>query len=329
MRILICGGAGYIGSHMVKLALGQGHDVIVVDNLSTGHEAAVRTVPLLEGDIGDKVFMTKVLTELQFDLVMHFCAFSLVGESVEDPQKYYRNNVAGTLNLLEAMLDTGHRQLVFSSTAAVYGNPTDDTIAEDHPKAPINPYGKSKWMVEQILQDYALSHGLNSVSLRYFNAAGAAPDGSIGEKHDPETHLIPNILKSIASGGELSLKVFGTDYPTGDGSCVRDYVHVNDLASAHLLAGEYLAEQSGAHAFNLGNGTGFSVLEVINAAGKITGQDIDYEVCERRPGDPATLVADSQAARKQLQWTPEFTEIDDILASAWPWHRDKENFLPD
>lgn len=326
MNILICGGAGYIGSHMVKLAAGLGHEVVVVDNLSTGHEAAVGSVPLLEGDIGDSAFMAKVLTELQFDLVMHFCASSLVGESMTDPQKYYRNNVANTLNLLETMLTTGHRQLVFSSTAAVYGNPVNDSIAEDHPKAPINPYGKSKWMVEQILQDYATGHGLNCVSLRYFNAAGAVTDGSIGEKHDPESHLIPNILKSVASGGELTLQVFGNDYPTADGSCVRDYIHVNDLASAHLLAGEYLSDHPGAHAFNLGSGSGFSVLDVIEAAGKVTGQHIDYEICERRPGDPAILVADSQSARQQLQWSPAFTDIEEIIASAWPWHKKHEVF---
>jgi len=259
---------------------------------------------------------------------MHFCAFSLVGESVREPAAYYHNNVAHTLTLLDAMRQSGHTNLVFSSTAAVYGTPQQDSINEEHVKQPINPYGRSKWMVEQVLQDYAAAYGLNSVSLRYFNAAGADPCGCLGEKHDPETHLIPNILKSVASGGEIQLKVFGTNYPTHDGTCVRDYIHVNDLASAHLLAGAFLPTHPGAHAFNLGNGDGFSVLEVIRAAEAVTGQAIPFDISERRPGDPPTLVADSTRAIDTLGWKPHYTNINDIIDTAWPWHRDGETFKP-
>jgi len=252
----------------------------------------------------------------------------LVGESVSDPASYYQNNVGQTLNLLQAMKQTGHKRLVFSSTAAVYGNPEQDAINENHPKNPINPYGRGKWMVEQILQDYAQAYGMDSVCLRYFNAAGADPSAAIGEKHNPETHLIPNILKSVASGGELTLNVFGTDYPTSDGSCVRDYIHVNDLASAHLLAGEYLQNNAGYHAFNLGIGKGFSVLEVIKAAEAVTGQNIEYKPCDRRPGDPPTLVADSTLAQQTLNWQPAYTDIESIIKTAWPWHKNHETFKP-
>lgn len=328
MRILICGGAGYIGSHIAKFAAEAGHDIVIVDNLATGHRNSVSGLEFHEGDIGDPVFMESLLSKNTFDLIMHFCAFSLVGESVKDPAMYYQNNVAQTLSLLDAMIKTGHKRLVFSSTAAVYGVPNQENISEDHDKNPINPYGRSKWMIEQILDDYAAAYDLDSVRLRYFNAAGAEPSGCIGEKHDPETHLIPNILKSVASGGKLELKVFGVDYPTQDGSCIRDYIHVNDLASAHLLAGEYLHNNPGTHAFNLGIGHGFSVLEVIKAAEKITGQSISFEICERRPGDPPVLVADSSLAKETLNWNPQYTRIEDIIETAWHWHKNQEQFKP-
>ena len=327
MNILICGGAGYIGSHVAKVASQAGHSVTIADNLVTGHRESIPGLPFHQGDIGDSAFITALLQDNSFDLVMHFCAFSLVGESVQDPARYYRNNVAHTLTLLDAMRNTGHQHLVFSSTAAVYGMPQREKISEEHPKNPINPNGRSKWMIEQILQDYAAAYGLNSVCLRYFNAAGADPSGCIGEAHNPETHLTPNILKSVASNGEHRLKVFGTDYPTPDGSCVRDYIHVNDLASAHLLAGHYLQQHSGAHAFNLGNGNGFSVLEVIEAASAVTGQAIPYETCDRRPGYPPVLVADSTQAMQTLDWAPEFTDIGSIIESAWQWHKKSETFV--
>lgn len=327
MEILVCGGAGYVGSHIVKLAIEKGHGVTVVDNLSTGHEKSVMGAKLLQGDIGDRSWIEALMRRKTFDLVMHFCAYSLVGESFDDPVKYYDNNVGSTLMLLRAMLETGHKKLIFSSTAAVYGELQELNFAEDHPKNPISPYGKSKWMVEQILQDFASAYDFSSVCLRYFNAAGADPAATIGEKHSPETHLIPNILRSVASGGNLKLKVFGTDYPTPDGSCLRDYIHVNDLASAHLLAGEFLQEEIGAHAFNLGNGQGFSVLEVISAARKVTGEMIEFESCERRVGDPSVLVANASAARDVLGWDPRYIEIEKIIETAWIWHKKGEQFV--
>ncbi|MBT5483708.1 MAG: UDP-glucose 4-epimerase GalE [Gammaproteobacteria bacterium] len=326
MKILICGGAGYIGSHIAKAATEAGHKITIVDNLVTGHKESIPGLPFHQGNIGDLTFMESVLKGARYDLVMHFCAFSLVGESFTDPESYYQNNVAQTLNLLQVMKQTGHKRLVFSSTAATYGNPEQDKINENHPKNPINPYGRAKWMIEQILQDYSAAYRVDSVCLRYFNAAGSDPSATIGEKHKPETHLIPNTLKSVASGGELTLNVFGTDYPTPDGSCVRDYIHVNDLASAHLLAGEYLQNNSGYHAFNLGIGKGFSVLEVIKAAEAVTGQKIEYKLCDRRPGDPPVLVADSTLAQQTLNWQPWYTSIENIIATAWSWHKNRETF---
>lgn len=320
MKILVCGGAGYIGSHMVRHLCLHGHAVVVFDNLSTGHREAVADAPLVVGDVNDGSALEAVFRAQRFDAVMHFCALSLVGVSMSEPYRYYRNNVAGTLGLLEAMHAAGVDRLVFSSTAAVFGNPVGDLIDESHPTRPINPYGASKLMVERILADAAAAYGLRSVALRYFNAAGADPAGDVGESHAPETHLIPNVLRAaLGQGG--GLKVFGTDYATRDGSCVRDYVHVNDLAAAHLRAVEFMADHAGAHVFNLGNGQGFSVLEVIAAACRVTGREIPYARAPRRPGDPPTLVASSAKARAELGWEPEFTHIDDILATAWRWHR--------
>ena len=319
MTILLCGGAGYIGSHMLQRLLRDGHGVVVLDNLSTGHRAAVQGCELVIGNLLDTPLLEQVFEQHRFDVVMHFCAKSLVAESMREPYAYYRNNVAGTLNLLAAMRAHDVQRLIFSSTAAVYGTPLTDSIGEDHPRKPINPYGRSKLMVEEILCDAARAHGLRSVSLRYFNAAGASDDASIGEVHDPETHLIPNVLRA-AEPGALPLSVYGTDYPTRDGTCVRDYVHVDDLAQAHLAALAYLDAHDGAHAFNLGNGAGFSVLEILRAAGNVTGREIPWNAAARRDGDPATLVANSAYAREQLGWQPRHTQIESIIASAWRWH---------
>ena len=318
-HILVCGGAGYIGSHATRCLAEAGHRVTVLDNLSTGHREAVRWGDLLEVDIRDAEALRRVFASQRFDAVMHFCARSLVGESVAEPYAYYDNNIVGTLRLLEAMREAGVDRLVFSSTAAVFGQPKSELIDEDHRRAPINPYGSSKLMVERMLADAAKAYGVNSVSLRYFNAAGAHPDGEIGEAHEPETHLIPNVLRAALGTGP-ALKVFGDDYPTPDGTCVRDYVHVDDLAQAHLLALSYMDDHTGAHAFNLGNGNGFSVREVIDAAAAVSGRKIPFEVAPRRPGDPAVLVASSERARRELGWRPRYTELAPIIESAWRWH---------
>ena len=319
MNILLCGGAGYIGSHMLRRLLSDGHDVVALDNLSTGHRAAVQGCELVVGDLLDAPLLERVFAQHRFDAVMHFCAKSLVAESLREPDAYYLNNVAGTRSLLAAMRTHDVQRLVFSSTAAVYGVPLTDSIDEDHPRNPINPYGRSKMMVEDILRDAAHAHGLRSVSLRYFNAAGASADASIGEAHEPETHLIPNVL-SAATHGAPPLSVYGTDYPTRDGTCVRDYVHVEDLADAHLTALAYIEARDGAHAFNLGSGAGSSVLEILSAASSVTGREIPWVAAARRDGDPATLVASSERARERLGWQPRHTRIESIIDSAWRWH---------
>jgi len=320
MKVLVCGGAGYIGSHMVRHLLAEGHAVIVFDNLSTGHRESVGSATLVESDLSDAKALQEVFTAHSIDAVMHFCALSLVGVSVKEPYLYYQNNVAATLNLLQAMRAASVDKLVFSSTAAVFGNPERELIDEAHPTRPINPYGASKLMVERVLADAAVAYGLRSVALRYFNAAGADASGEIGESHEPETHLIPNILKAaLDKGGQL--KIFGDDYATRDGTCVRDYVHVNDLAAAHLKAVEFMSTHEGAHVFNLGNGQGFTVLEVIAAAERVMGTRIAFERAPRRPGDPPVLVASSARAREQLGWSPVFTEMDGIIETACRWHR--------
>lgn len=320
MKVLVCGGAGYIGSHMVRYLTENGHEAVVFDNLSTGHREAVGNARLVRGDLLDPVALRVLFATHAFDVVMHFCALSLVGVSVVEPYAYYHNNVAGTLNLLQAMQVAKVAKLVFSSTAAVFGNPEADLIDESHPTWPINPYGASKLMVERMLADAAHAYGLRSVALRYFNAAGADPSGEIGESHAPETHLIPNVLRA-ASGSGPALKVFGSDYATRDGTCVRDYIHVNDLASAHLKAMEFMDAHDGAHLFNLGNGYGFTVLEVIEAARNVTGTNICFEYESRRVGDPAVLVASSAKARDVLGWSPTFNDIRTIIETAWHWHR--------
>ncbi|MCI1150384.1 UDP-glucose 4-epimerase GalE [Stenotrophomonas maltophilia] len=312
---------------MAQYLAEAGHSVTVLDNLSTGHRDAVRWGELLEADLLAPETLERALQGRQFDAVMHFAARSLVGESVTDPYAYYANNVTGTLNLLEAMRRHDIDRIVFSSTAAVFGNPQSDVIDEDHPKAPINPYGASKLMAERILADAATAYGLRSTCLRYFNAAGALPDHGIGEAHACETHLIPNVLRAALGIGN-AMKVFGDDYATPDGTCVRDYVHVQDLAQAHALALEYMDHTPGAHAFNLGNGQGFSVREVIAAAAEVSGRSIPFELAERRPGDPASLVASSTRARQLLGWRPIWTELAPIIDSAWQWHRNPPAWSP-
>lgn len=318
MKYLVCGGAGYIGAHLCKWLAEGGHEVTVLDNFSTGHRAAVRWGRLIEADIVDKTGLFNALQNERFDAVVHMCARSLVGESMTAPYGYYENNVAGTLNVLQWMQTHGVDKFLFSSTAAIFGNPQADRIDEQHPTKPINPYGRSKLMVEGILADAATAYGLKSVALRYFNACGADDSGLIGESHTPETHLIPNVLK--AALGDASLRVFGDDYPTPDGSCLRDYVHVNDLASAHEKALDFMRMHEGAHVFNLGNGSGFSVRQVIRAAESVVGASITYDVAPRRPGDPPVLVAAAGKARDALGWTPQYVEIDRIIRSAWRWH---------
>jgi UDP-glucose 4-epimerase len=319
MKLLIPGGAGYIGSHMVKYAQKHGHEVVVLDDFSTGHEWAVKDCEVLRVNLLDQDKLAQSLKGRYFDGVIHFAAKSLVGESVKKPDLYYRNNVVGTLNLVNEMLENGIKNLVFSSTAAIFGNPVTDKIDEDHPKTPINPYGQSKLMVENMLRDICSAYDFNATCFRYFNAAGAYESGEIGEAHDPETHLIPNILKSALSGSN-ELKVFSDDYGTHDGTCVRDYVHVTDLAQAHLLGLAYMKEDKGFSAFNLGNGNGFSVLDVIKSCERVLGNPIRYKMDLRRLGDPAVLVADSLKATHNLGWKPEFSDLDEIIKSAWHWH---------
>jgi UDP-glucose 4-epimerase len=317
MNFLIVGGAGYIGSHMVKLLIRRGHTITTFDNLCSGHRNAIVGGRFVFGDLGDRRSLGALFRDDRFDGVMHFASHIQVGESAIDPAKYYRNNFVNTLNLLDAMVDADVRRLVFSSTAAVFGEPQYIPIDETHVKAPINPYGRTKWAVEQALHDYALAYGLNSVSLRYFNAAGADPEGELGERHDPETHLIPLTLRA-ASGGQ-ALKVFGRDYDTPDGTCLRDYVHVWDLCEAHLLAFGRLDGGSESLAYNLGNGEGYSVQAVIDAAARITGLPVPVEDAPRRAGDPARLVADSRRARAELNWQPRYADLDTIVRHAWQW----------
>ena len=319
MNYLICGGAGYVGAHLCKWLAQAGHQVTVLDNLSTGHRTAVRWGRLIEADITDRTALHQALDGVRADAVVHLCARSLVGESMSRPYDYYANNVGGTLHVLEWMQAKGIDKFLFSSTAAVFGHPQTPLIDEGHPTAPINPYGRSKLMVEHILADAAQAYGLRSVALRYFNACGADEEGGIGESHQPETHLIPNVLKAALAGEPV--RIFGQDYPTPDGTCVRDYVHVNDLASAHELALRFLHGQAGAHVFNLGNGSGFSVRQILAAAEQVVGQPLAREVMPRRPGDPPVLVAASQKAREVLGWAPAYGDIHRIIDSAWRWHR--------
>ena len=324
MHVLICGGAGYIGSHMAMMLAARGDRVTVLDNLSTGHREAVQGDRLIVGDLLVASDIDRAFESDAYDAVMHFSAKSLVGESVSHPDRYYLNNVVGTVNLLNALIHHRIDKFIFSSSAAVFGNPEYTPIDELHPTRPINPYGKTKLIVENILADYDHAYGLRSVSLRYFNAAGADPDAQLGESHEPETHLIPNVLLSLGQRSGQILKVFGQDYDTADGTCVRDYIHVNDLCDAHLRALDYLFAGGRTDIFNLGNGCGFSVLEVIQSATLVTGRAIPYSVVERRAGDPPVLVASSMKAQQQLKWNPSYTKLEQIIETAWRWHQNQK-----
>ncbi len=318
MKILVVGGAGYIGSHMVKMLRETGYEPVVLDNLSTGHADAVGTAPLFMSDIRSQNTLDCLFESTKFEAVMHFAACSQVGESMSDPGHYYDNNVAGTINLLNVMQKHGVKRFIFSSSAAVYGYPGVALINERTATAPINPYGQSKRMVEQVLEDMAKAYGIQYTALRYFNAAGADPEGQLGERHDPETHLIPLVLK-VASGQTNAMRIFGRDYDTPDGTCIRDYVHVNDLCRAHELALQRLLGGGDSAVFNLGNGLGFSVQEVIDAAREVTGHPIPCINAPRRPGDPDRLVADSTLARKTLGWRPVYSNLETIIGHAWQW----------
>jgi UDP-glucose 4-epimerase len=320
MSILVTGGAGYIGSHVLKRLLEAGYDTVTIDNLKKGHKKAVLGGEFIEGDIGDKELLQSIFTEHDIKGVIHLAADSLVGESMEDPGKYYHNNVAKALNLLEVMVENNVNYLVFSSTAAVYGEPEAIPIVEEHPTKPENVYGESKLFFEKILKRYDQIYGLKYISLRYFNAAGADPEGKIGEAHDPETHLIPIVLQT-ALGIRDKIYIFGDDYPTKDGSCVRDYIHVNDLADAHVLAIEALADGKNSDIYNLGCGDGYSVKEVIETAKKVTQKDFKVEVSDRRAGDPAVLIASSEKIKNDLSWEPAYQDLEKIISTAWEWHK--------
>ncbi len=321
MNVLVTGGAGYIGSHTVRELLNKADNVIVFDNLSTGHaEAVAEKALLIEGDIREEDFLKHVLESYNIDCVVHFAADSQVGESMQQPSKYYHNNVLGTMALLDTMQRAGVDKIVFSSTAAVYGQPDKQPITEDMFKLPTNVYGRTKLVIENMLADYHYAYGLRYVALRYFNAAGAQADGNIGEDHHPETHLIPLILQT-ALGQRESITVYGTDYPTFDGTCIRDYIHVGDLAAAHVLAVQCLVAGSQPRVYNLGTETGYSVKQVIDTAKKVTGIDFAVTDGPRRPGDPAVLVASSAAIQRELGWQPVVSDIENIIATAWRWHQ--------
>lgn len=325
-RVLVIGGAGYIGSHMVKMLGLQGYSVTTLDDLSSGHRDAVLFGDFVLGNFGDRTVLDALLPQ-GFDAVMHFASFIQVGESVQHPDKYYRNNVTYTLGLLDAMRAHGVNKFIFSSTAATFGEPQFTPIDEQHPQQPINPYGRTKLIVEQALADYDRAYGLKSVCLRYFNAAGADPDGLLGERHDPETHLIPLVLQA-ASGRLPSISVFGRDYDTPDGTCIRDYIHIQDLCSAHLLALKSLLNGADSQSYNLGNGNGFSVQEVIDTAERLTKCKVSVVTSPRRNGDPARLIADSTSIRVKLGWRPQYTDLATIIEHAWVWEIRTTRNLP-
>ena len=323
-NVLVVGGAGYIGSHTVKMLKDSGYNVIIYDNLSKGHKevAEILDVKLIIGDLGDRAKLKEVFETEKIDIVMHFAAFIEVGESVIDPGKYYENNVGKVINLLNQMVESNIKNFVFSSTAATFGEPIHSKIDENHPQNPINPYGHSKKMVEIMLKDFDKAYGLKSVILRYFNACGSDKDGLIGESHSPETHLIPVILET-ANGKRESIKIFGTDYETKDGTCIRDYIHVYDLAKAHIMAMEKMFENNISLEYNLGNGTGFSVREIIDTVKNVTKHEFSVVETERRPGDPALLIADPTKLMTDLNWTSSY-DLNDIIESAWKWEQNKK-----
>lgn len=324
-KILVTGGAGYIGSHTCKALSRRGYDPVAFDSLENGHAGAVKWGDLERGDLLDPAAVDSLFERHDFAAVVHFAAYAYVGQSVVDPAAYYRNNVVGSMNLLDAMRARGVEAVVFSSTCATYGVPSRTPISEQETVRPINPYGRSKLMIEQILEDYCRSHGLRACSLRYFNAAGADPDGETGEVHDPEPHLIPNVLRA-AMGRQAGLNVYGGDYQTPDGTCIRDFVHVTDLADAHCLAVEYLFARPGSHVFNLGSEKGYSVMEIIRAAEAEIELPVPYELKPRRPGDPPVLVADASKAERELGWRRSHSGITEILRTAWQWERSGPGF---
>jgi len=318
--ILVTGGAGYIGAHVVKLLSRSGFETVVYDNLSRGHREMVSAGEFVRGELSDKNQLLEVMRDRKIDSVIHFAASSLVGESEEDPHRYYQNNIMNGINLLGAMLEAGVGKIVFSSSAAVYGDPVEVPIREDHPTRPTNVYGDTKLIIEGILGKYSAAYGMDSVSLRYFNAAGADPDAEIGEDHTPETHLIPIVL-DCALGRRKEVTIFGTNYATPDGTCIRDYIHVNDLADAHIRALAHIDRNKGVFSYNLGNGKGFSVRKVIESTERVTGTKIMVREGAKRKGDPAQLVASSEKIMKDLGWKPAFPELDTIIETAWKWHR--------
>ena len=318
--ILIVGGAGYIGSHVNKVLNERGYETIILDNLSYGHEETVKWGTLCKCDLANINEVDDIFTKYDINAVMHFSSFIDVGESVRNPEKYYNNNVVNTMNLLNVMLKHDVKKFIFSSTCATYGIPQKIPLTENHPQNPINPYGWTKLMVERILKDYDTAYGLKSVILRYFNASGADESGIIGEWHNPETHLIPLILDA-AMGKREDIKIFGTDYDTPDGTCIRDYIHVTDLADAHILSLEYLNKNNQSNQFNLGNGQGFSVREVIESVKRVTGRNFNVTQTQRREGDPAILIGSSKKAKDTLGWDPQYVNIDKIIETAWNWHQ--------
>jgi UDP-glucose 4-epimerase len=322
-RVLVTGGAGYIGSHVVKELHLEGHKPVIFDNLQTGHRRAAKGALLIEGDLSDQRKLKEVFQLYPIDAVMHFAADCLVGESVQNPLKYFNNNLKSSLTLVETMEEFFVKKFVFSSCAAVYGEPKKIPISEEHPCAPINPYGETKWIFEKVLQAFHEAGKMDYISLRYFNAAGADPQGKLGEDHSPETHLIPLVIKAALDG--TSVPVFGTDYPTRDGTCIRDYIHVTDLAIAHILALQKLGQGKFSGIYNLGNGNGYSVKEVIETVKKVTGREIVSIDSPRRPGDPARLVASSEKIREELGWTPTCPDLETIVKTAWEWHRKHPN----
>lgn len=323
-NVLVVGGAGYIGSHMCKYLAKNGYQPVVLDNLVYGHREAVKWGPFFEGSMTDDNLVNSIFSKYTIEAVMHFAAFCYVGESVTDPAKYYRNNVAATIALLEKMVENKVTNFIFSSTCATYGEPVEIPISEQHPQNPINPYGKSKLMVEHILNDFHNAYDMQYVALRYFNASGADPEGELGEDHRPESHLIPLVLQT-ALGQRESINIFGTDYPTSDGTCIRDYIHINDLAQAHYLALDRLLNHLPGGQYNLGTGNGFSVKEVIDMAAKITGKSIHTNSTDRRPGDPASLISSSEKVIKELGWKPQFSDLHTIIETAWNWHNKYPN----